>query len=229
MKKETLAQIDALAAQFGGDSVGSIDYGSNAKAVALQDAKVKERLGELLEKGYRLKLVQPRSGSGANVLNFGLTFWFERQNPKSAMDDTTAFTAIVELPTHAVRKILDGEMVSPTTPDAPFALATPSRSGEGVPIGDPLGGRRGRERDFLRDLLGRDIVELIRHRYPGLGVFNTYVDTMTFGQSKSSIETTVSTVGGDTRTGSDYTEDDDTYDNQIDGSNDAESRISLYT
>ncbi|HEY7268452.1 MAG TPA: hypothetical protein VH951_01375 [Dehalococcoidia bacterium] len=227
MSDESRSRVRELAERFALESIGAIDYGTNARALALRDSNVTQRIEALLDQGYRLKRAEPKAGTGASALSYAVSFQFERPNPGAAMDDQAAFTAMVELPTRSVKAVVEGDTGSDMAPDAPFALAT---RGGGVvdpsPIDDSGQNRRQREDDFLRDLLKRDIVTALRSRFPSMGVYNTYVDTMTTPSTKSDVDTTYGTVGGDTSTGPDYKEDDTDYDNKIDGSN--ESGTDLY-
>jgi hypothetical protein len=224
MSEQSRARVEELAVRFANDSIGAIDYGTNAKALALRDSDVRERIEALLDQGYRLRRAEPKAGTGASALSYAVAFHFERPNNGAAMDDESVFTVLVELPTRSVKSILEGDAPSGMAPDAPFALATRGDV-DPSPIDDSNPGRRQREDDFLHGLLGRDIVTALRSRFPSLGVFNTYVDTLTTPGTKSNVETTYGTVGGDTSSGQDYREDDTDYDNKIDGSNEAGSDI----
>jgi hypothetical protein len=220
MSEQSKSRVEELAGRLANDSVGAIDYGTNAKALALQDANVREKLEALLDDGFRVKRLEAKSGTGAGALSFAVTFHLEKDNPGSAMDDSSTFTVVLELPTRTVKAIVEGDIASPGAPDAPFALAVGSRSGEPVPIDEPgRGGRPGLtppDRDGVLD----DLLSALRRRFPSVGVYNSWKDTLTVEKVSSNYETTVGTVGGDTRTGNDYGPDDENYDNKWDGSND---------
>lgn len=228
MSEQSKNRVEELAVRLATESIGAIDYGINAKALALQDAAIREKLEGLLDDGFRVKRIESRAGTGASALSFAVTFHLERSNEASAMDDTQAFTAVLELPTRTVKDILEGDVPSPAGTDAPFALNVGGRGSEPVPVDDFGGGRPGLPGRPDRDRLLGDLLDRLKSRFPSLiGAYNTWEDTLTVDKKNSSYETTYGTAGGDTSQAQDYGPDEDVYDNKWDGSNDAGSEGDL--
>lgn len=222
-KKDVIKIIDDLAESFSKDSVGAIDHGVNARAIALQDVKFRSYLAENFERGRTLVRVSPNSGYGSQTDNFVVVFEFREPSTGEIVDLGTVFCRVtVNLPGRAVSKFEETENSPFDFENVPFAVAVPSKAGEAVTLGDVLARVREKERDFMR---GLGLIDLVRSRDGNgwlLSANNTFVDTSTGTTSTTSYETSINSgyspdVVGDVR----QDPGGDT-DNKIDGSNDPE-------
>ena len=191
--EEALDQLAATAAQ---ESIGSIDHAANAKAIALRDETVREKLAEVLSDGYKLKAIAALTGYGASPMDFRLKFHFESE---ATIDlPIKDFIASVELPTKSVKRILSKpeEMRSPTV-GAPFSVAVPSRAPEYRTPTSEIAAKRSSERRFIGSLsLGGTVSRLRQEGFSvqPLDPCDTYYDTVTDTHSETSLQTNVSTT-----------------------------------
>ena len=143
------AAIAALKETSVSRAVGSIDYGINATAIAVQAPEVIDRLRSVLSKGYRLKAIQPITGSGSSLMDFRLRFRFHSDDIIDVgIED---FVVSVELPTKTVNRILDpGETIQPAAVPVPFVLAVPSQAPQTMTSATELDDNRRRAQLFFR-------------------------------------------------------------------------------
>jgi hypothetical protein len=117
--------VDELADAAAQDSIGSLDYAINAKAIALSSPFVKNILVSVLSEEYRLAEITPLTGFGSILEDYRLLFRFHR----GAVIDMPAkdFVAVVNIPGNSVKHLLDSRRILPPPMiAAPFALAVPS-------------------------------------------------------------------------------------------------------
>jgi hypothetical protein len=221
--KNVSRAIEELAQRFAQESIGAIDHGVNARAIALMDAKLRSNLEERLARGYTLVRVAPRSGYGSQTDNFVIGFEFRKPSADKLVDlDTTFLRVSVNLPARAVVRIEEVTHSPFEADDVPFAVAVPSRAGEAVTLSELLTGTRQRERDFMR---GLGLTDLVRTR-DGDGWLqssnNTFVDTSTGTTERTEYDSPVNSgYTADSVTDIKQDPGGDT-DNKIDGSNDPE-------
>jgi hypothetical protein len=159
MAKESHAQlVEKLASDCVSQSIGSIDYGLNAKAIALMSEAVKKRIVSQLEKGLRLVQICPLAGFGSSLMDFRLLFQFEvvgaEPKERPAIDlESRSFVVSVELPTKAVRTIADYTPQPAYPPsDVPFSIAFPNlNAARPVPIAQTAG-VRAREAAYFQNM-----------------------------------------------------------------------------
>ena len=126
-KTDVTDEIQHLAETCSEESAGSIDYFTNAKAIALKAAIVIEKLTELLSAGCKLKSIEPVPGFASLPLDFRLRFHLE--SDKIIDLPTSDFVVVIELPTRSVKRLMQpDEAVAPLTVAAPFSLAVPSEA-----------------------------------------------------------------------------------------------------
>jgi hypothetical protein len=177
---KTRKALDDLAKRFSQESIGAIDYGANAKAIALQAENLRAAITEVLDQGYRLLRIDPVKGYGASPDNYVLALSFRKSDASSPIDlDEKALFATVDLSLRRVTRI-DKEIahaVRSMATDVPFVLAVPSRTSEATMDSSVSVGARQRETRFLNQL---GIVDLIRTAQGDGWLFegnNTFTDT----------------------------------------------------
>lgn len=215
--------LEDLSERFSRESAGSIDYGANAKAIALQAENLRKAIIELMDAGYRLTGVEPVKGYGASPDNYVLMLSFRKSDTTSPIDlDEKTLYATIDLAARNVFRIDTdaAQALGRMAADVPFVLAVPSRAGT-VTIAQP--GARQREAVFL-DQLG--IVDLLRAAH-GNGwlaaadntAWDTYITTAT---GATEYESPVNSgVNPDTVT--DTKQDSIDYDTKIDTKNDPDN------
>ena len=96
--QKTRKALDDLAERFSRESIGAIDYGANAKAIALQAETLRTAIGEMLDQGYRLVRIDSVKGYGASPENYVLALSFRKHDASAAIDlDEKALFATVDL------------------------------------------------------------------------------------------------------------------------------------
>jgi hypothetical protein len=159
MKQEPFSDlVEKLANDCVSQSIGSIDYGLNAKAIALMNPDVKKRIIEQLESGFRLVEIAPLSGFGSSLMNFKVLFQFEPtdSDPKTRPPidlKSRSFVVSVELPTKAVLGIADDAPTAvPQSFDVPFSVAFPNlNASRPVPMSETAAARD-RQAAYFRSL-----------------------------------------------------------------------------
>ena len=143
--------VERLAEGANNESVGSIDYATNARAIALKAELEQDKIVEVLEEGYRLRSIVPLSGRGFSPNDFRLRFQFEKEQVVDLPDRD--FVVIVDLPAKAVTRTVPFEHGAESeVPPLPFSLAVPSRAREVSPPLVELADRFAREWEFARRL-----------------------------------------------------------------------------
>jgi len=146
--------LKQLAEQARLDSIGSIDYLTNAKAIALADAKVQEAIKEVLQRDMRLTEVRPLRGFGSGLMSFPIQLVFRSGQGDSPIDlETESLVVTVEIPTRSVKRIASGPAAGEAVAgDIPFSIAATAHAPyRGAPLSE-LQGRSMRERAFYEDL-----------------------------------------------------------------------------
>ena len=142
-------------------SVGSIDYVTNAKAIALKAEIVIAKLTELLSAGYRLKSMEPVHGFASLPPDFRLRFHLESDNVIDL--PTSDFVIAIELTTKSVKRLMQpDEAVASSTIAAPFSLAVPSRATAHKIPASELTNKYRRARAFFESRLPSDADERLR-------------------------------------------------------------------
>lgn len=151
--------VNQLAERFAEDSIGSIDFGVNARAIALRDSKVREQLLAVLERGFRLVRVAPAAGFGSSIREFPLHFSFTRSESDSPVQlEDKVLSVAVDLPTKTVVRIEENAQIG-AQQDVPLSLRVPSRAHDiRTPIADLTPSHK-RELAFLEGLSLQDILE----------------------------------------------------------------------
>lgn len=215
--------LDQLSTTAAEESIASIDHAVNAKAIAVRDETVRERLAATLSDHYKLKSITPLTGHGTTPMDFRLMFHFESE----ALIDLPVrdFVVSVELPTKSVKRIIDKpEEMKPLTVTAPFSLAVPSRAQEyKTPISE-VATRVSSERQFLSSLAPPGTISNLRREgfnVQPLSPCDTFFTTSTHTVSSTSLQTNVSST-----TFSDGAADDEQNDLQPDFVDDGQEDLS---
>lgn len=146
--------LKQLAEQARLDSIGSIDYLTNAKAIALADEKVQEAIKEVLKRGARLTEIRPMRGFGSGLMSFPIQIVFRGGAGEGPIDlESESLIVTVEIPTRTVKRISSGPAGSVGTQgDIPFSIAATAHVPyRGAPLSE-LQARTLRERAFYEGL-----------------------------------------------------------------------------
>jgi hypothetical protein len=153
--QDKLAQIlKQLAEQARLDSIGSIDYLTNAKAIALANEQVQEAIREVLKRGMRLTEIRPMRGFGSGLMSFPIQITFRSGTGEGSIDlETESLVVTVEIPTRSVKRVAAGPAGGEgAAGDIPFSIAATAHAPyRGAPLSE-LQGRTMRERAFYADL-----------------------------------------------------------------------------
>lgn len=153
-KKDIAKQVAALGEQFKADSLYSIDYGRNAKAIAFASDDVKTKIAEIIAQGYVISAVRPIAGFGSSVLNFKLAVEFESTGQQAAIvKKNKALILTIEIPSRRVTKVLEANsLVSDLPVTTPFATINPNPDADvRTPLSE-LRGKRDVEARYFRSL-----------------------------------------------------------------------------
>jgi hypothetical protein len=204
-------KLEEMAQRARERSVGSIDPGVNAQAIALSSDIVRERLEPLLGRGGRVLAVKPIAGSGFSPNEFALSI--EVELPDSDQGDTQ-FIAWVDIPGRIVQRVTTGLPVG-VQPTAPFSIMVPSAAPTiQTPVED-VRLRRIREFEFIEKLKIDDLLELLRKKGFNLPSQDGYGDTKYSTRVSTPIESGTTTTFG-TASESGGTADDSKPDSQYD-------------
>ncbi len=148
---QTLKQ---LAEQARLDSIGSIDYLTNAKAIALADGKVQDAIKEVLKRDMRLTEIRPMRGFGSGLMSFPIQLVFRSGTGDSPIDlETVSLVVTVEIPTRSVKRVAEAPAgIEGAAGDIPFSIAATAHAPyRGAPLTE-LQGRTMRESAFYAGL-----------------------------------------------------------------------------
>lgn len=128
-KKDEIAQeIEKLSQQFVTDSLGSIDYAANAKAIAFLSKEVKSKVADTISDGYTLRNVKPILGFGSSLMEFRLGIEFEKSEINKVVNlSKKSLIITVEIPTKSVRKIDESQNgIDEMRFSTPFSIINPN-------------------------------------------------------------------------------------------------------
>lgn len=147
------AAIDKIADETSAASMGSIDYGTNAKAIALGDPAVRAKLAERLQNGSTLVEIRPLRGFGSSPMAFPVEFVF-RAEPNGLISlAPDSLVVSVALPMRSVQSITEGAPPQPNGPgDVPFVLAGTSQFEAVAASPAELESKNRRERAYYESL-----------------------------------------------------------------------------
>jgi hypothetical protein len=184
--------IEELAQRYYEESIGAIDHGINARAIALKDKKIRQYLEEHLSKGYTLVRVSPLSGYGSQPDNCAIVFEFRKTSPDRLIDLDRSFLRVaVNLPARVVANFEEASDSPFEKADTPFVVAVPSGASEAITLSDLLDDSRQRERNFMR---GMGISDLVRTRDGSewmQSTNNTFWDTSISTTSQTDYSTSI--------------------------------------
>lgn len=210
--KDAARYVEDLARQAREESIGSIDPGTNARAIALGSEIVRERLRSALDTGGKLRSVSAASGFGYSPNDFALVFDLALGDPDPTAG--TRFIAWIDLPARAVKRITD-ELPQQFQPTAPFSLMVPSAAPLIKTPVENIAAKRLRELQFIERLNIRELFELLRKKGFNLPVGEGYGDTEYDTPVRTQVESgTTTTFGTTSETGgtADDTQPDSQYD-----------------
>ena len=132
------------------ESIGSIDHATNAKAIALSDARVQAAIREVLDRNFQLVAIQPLRGFGSALLSFPLNFIFRPLAESGPVALNESFLVIVELPTRTVKRI--SKTGETTGSDVPFVIAANAQFTLPRTPASEMTARRQREAAYFRNV-----------------------------------------------------------------------------